>query len=235
MTIARPFAPAYILKSLLSVLPFLGITFGVVAGVVVFSTIIAVFLAKGKMSKNVFARGFSNTYINILRCTPAIVLLFIVFYGLPLLVKVLFHADINFWPKIIFVIIALSLLYSSTLAEIFRSAYESVGRGQYEAALASGLTPLQATFRIMIPQSIVVALPNLGNSLISLFKEGSLAYTIGLIDLMGAGNLFIARNYGGYAVETYIALAIIYWIITLSIEGIFHLLEKRYSKGRSHA
>lgn len=235
MNIARPFAPSYIFKSLLSVLPFLGITFAVVAGTIVLSSVIAVFLAKAKMSKNKFARGFASTYINILRCTPALVLLFIVFYGLPLLVKLIFHTDINFWPKIIFVIIALALLYSSTLAEIIRSAYESIGRGQYEAALSSGLTPLQATVRIMAPQALVVALPNLGNSLISLFKEGSLAYTIGLIDVMGAGNLFIARNYGGYAVETYIALAIIYWVITLSIEGIFYLLEKHFSKGQSHA
>lgn len=84
----------------------------------------------------------------------------------------------------------------------------------------------------MLPQGIVVALPNLGNSLISLFKEGSLAFTIGLIDMMGAGNLIISRNYGAYSLETYLALAIIYWSLTLIIEQIFLRLEKHYSKGR---
>ena len=84
----------------------------------------------------------------------------------------------------------------------------------------------------MLPQGLVVALPNLGNSLISLFKEGSLAFTIGLIDMMGQGNLIISRNYGAYSLETYLALAIIYWAITLILEQIFLKLEKHYSKGR---
>jgi L-cystine transport system permease protein len=84
----------------------------------------------------------------------------------------------------------------------------------------------------MLPQGLVIALPNLGNSLISLFKEGSLAFTIGLIDMMGAGNLIISRNYGAYSLETYLALAVIYWALTLIIEQIFLRLEKHYSKGR---
>jgi L-cystine transport system permease protein len=84
----------------------------------------------------------------------------------------------------------------------------------------------------MIPQGLVIALPNLGNSLISLFKEGSLAFTIGLIDMMGAGNLIISRNYGAYSLETYLALAVIYWALTLIIEQIFLRLEKHYGRGR---
>ena len=86
--------------------------------------------------------------------------------------------------------------------------------------------------RIVIPQAFVIAIPNLGNSLIALLKEGSLAYTIGLIDMMGSGNLIISRNYGAYALETYIALAIIYWGLTLLIENLFKFLEKQFSRGR---
>ena len=74
--------------------------------------------------------------------------------------------------------------------------------------------------------------PNLGNSLIALLKEGSLAYTIGLVDVMGKGNLFISMNFGAYAVETYTALAFIYWMLTISIEQIFGRLEKHFSRGR---
>lgn len=132
----------------------------------------------------------------------------------------------------IFVIIALSLLYSAQLAEIIRSALITVGKGQLEAGLSIGLTPFQSMSRIVIPQAFVVALPNLGNSLIALLKEGALAYTIGLIDVMGAGNLIISRNYGAYALETYIALAVVYWTLTLIIENVFKYLEKRFSKGR---
>ena len=98
--------------------------------------------------------------------------------------------------------------------------------------MTSGLTEFQAFRLLIFPQAFAVALPNLGNSLIALLKEGSLAYTIGLVDVMGKGNLFISMNFGAYAVETYTALAFIYWMLTISIEQIFGRLEKHFSHGR---
>ena len=228
----RPFSPVQIYKSLVTILPYFGITFGVVLGTIVLGMALAILLFAQKQSKKRWVRAIADGYINVIRCTPSIVLLFIVYYGIPKLALGLFGLDLNFSSKIIYVIISLSLLYSATLAEIIRSAYLALGRSQYEAALSIGLTPLQAVWRVMLPQGIVIALPNLGNSLISLFKEGSLAFTIGLIDMMGAGNLIISRNYGAYSLETYIALAAIYWALTLIIEQIFLRLEKHYSKGR---
>ena len=229
---SRPFSPVQIYKSLVTIIPYFGITFGVVFGTIILGMALAVLLFAQKQSKRRLVRAIADGYINIIRCTPSIVLLFIVYYGIPKLALGLFGLDLNFSSKIIYVIISLSLLYSATLAEIIRSAYLALGRAQYEAALSIGLTLWQAVWRVMLPQGIVVALPNLGNSLISLFKEGSLAFTIGLIDMMGAGNLIISRNYGAYSLETYIALAIIYWALTLIIEQIFLKLEKHYSKGR---
>lgn len=231
----RPFSPIYIVKGFLGVITHIGVTFGVVAGTVVIGLFLAILLVKGRLSRHKVFHYIASSYVYVLRCTPSIVLLFIVFYGLPKFMMVCFGVNMNFWPKIIFVVISLSLLYASSLSEIMRSSYLSVGKGQYEAAIAIGLTPFQALYRIVVPQAFVVALPNLGNSLISLLKEGSLAYTIGLIDIMGAGNLFISRNYGGYAIETYIALAIIYWGLTLITEKSFSILEKRFSKGRVNA
>jgi L-cystine transport system permease protein len=228
----RPFAPVQIWNSFLKIIPYFGVTLGVVLGTIVLGMALAVLLFAQKQSKKGWVRALADGYINIIRCTPSIVLLFIVYYGIPKLALGLFGLDLNFSSKIIYVISSLSLLYSATLAEIIRSAYLALGRSQYEAALSIGLTPLQAVWRVMLPQGIVIALPNLGNSLISLFKEGSLAFTIGLIDMMGAGNLIISRNYGAYSLETYIALAVIYWALTLIIEQIFLRLEKHYSKGR---
>ena len=228
----RPFSPVQIYKSLVTILPYFGVTFGVVLGTVCLALLLAVGLFCQKQSSRRWARALADGYINVIRCTPSIVLLFIVYYGIPKLALGLFGLDLNFSSKIIYVIISLSLLYSATLAEIIRSAYLALGRQQYEAALSIGLTPAQAVRRVMLPQGLVVALPNLGNSLISLFKEGSLAFTIGLIDMMGAGNLIISRNYGAYSLETYLALAVIYWTLTLIIEQVFLRLEKHYSKGR---
>ena len=228
----RPFSPVQIYNSFLKIIPYFGVTFAVVLGTILLGTALAVLLFAQKQSKKRWARALANGYINVIRCTPSIVLLFIVYYGIPKLALGLFNLDLNFSSKIIYVIISLSLLYSATLAEIIRSAYLALGRSQYEAALSIGLNPWQAVHRVMLPQGLVVALPNLGNSLISLFKEGSLAFTIGLIDMMGAGNLIISRNYGAYSLETYLALAVIYWTLTLIIEQIFLRLEKHYSKGR---
>lgn len=228
----RPFSPVQIYNSFLKIIPYFGVTFAVVLGTILLGTALAVLLFAQKQSKKRWARALANGYINVIRCTPSIVLLFIVYYGIPKLALGLFNLDLNFSSKIIYVIISLSLLYSASLAEIIRSAYLALGRSQYEAALSIGLTPWQAVRRVMLPQGLVVALPNLGNSLISLFKEGSLAFTIGLIDMMGAGNLIISRNYGAYSLETYLALAVIYWALTLIIEQVFLRLEKHYSKGR---
>lgn len=228
----RPFSPVQIYNSFLKIIPYFGVTFGVVLGTIVLGMALAVLLFTQKQSKHRWLCALADGYINVIRCTPSIVLLFIVYYGIPKLALGLFGLDLNFSSKIIYVIISLSLLYSATLAEIIRSAYLALGRQQYEAALSIGLTSWQAVRRVMLPQGIVVALPNLGNSLISLFKEGSLAFTIGLIDMMGEGNLIISRNYGAYSLETYLALAVIYWSLTLVIEQIFLRLEKHYSKGR---
>lgn len=228
----RPFSPGQIWNSFLKIIPYFGVTLAVVLGTIILGLALAVLLFIQGKSERPFLRALSSSYINIIRCTPSIVLLFIVYYGIPKIALGLFGLNLNFSSKLAYVVISLSLIYSATLSEIIRSAYLALGRTQYEAALSIGLTPFQSVRRVMLPQGLVVALPNLGNSLISLFKEGSLAFTIGLIDMMGQGNLIISRNYGAYSLETYLALAIIYWAITLILEQIFLKLEKHYSKGR---
>lgn len=228
----RPFYPQKIFELIPVLLPYLAVTFEIMLGTVMTGLIVGFFLAKGQLSKKVWAKKFSGFIINAFRCTPSIVMLFVIFYGLPTLLWGLFKVDINGWSKAVYVIVALGLLFSATAAEIMRSSYLSVAKGQREAGLTSGLTEAQTFRRIVLPQAFVVSIPNLGNSLIILLKEGSLAYTIGLIDVMGKGNLFISVNFGAYALETYIALAIIYWSLTIIIEQLFKLFEKKLSKGR---
>lgn len=228
----RPFYPAKILSVLPTLLPYLAVTFEILLGTVAVGLVIGFFLAKGRLSKRRWQQKTAGFVINAFRCTPSIVMLFVVFYGLPNLFWTLFKLDINDWAKGFYVVTALGLLFSASAAEIMRASYLAVPKGQREAALTSGLTERQAFVRILLPQAFVVSLPNLGNSLIALLKEGSLAFTIGLIDVMGKGNLIISMNYGAYAVETYTALAIIYWILTILFERLFKLLEKQFSKGR---
>lgn len=228
----RPFYPAKILEILPTLLPYLSVTFGILAGTMAVGLTLGFFLARARLSKRRWQRKTAGFIINAFRCTPSIVMLFVIFYGLPPLFWALFEIDINDWAKSFYVITALGLLFSASAAEIMRSSYLAVPAGQREAALTSGLTEAQAFTRILLPQAFVVSIPNLGNSFIALLKEGSLAFTIGLIDVMGKGNLFVSINFGAYALETYTALAIIYWVLTIAFERIFKQLEKNFSKGR---
>lgn len=228
----RPFYPAKIIETIPTLLPYLWVTFGILFGVMAVGLTLGFFLARGSLSKKCWKRRVAGFVINSFRCTPSIVMLFVIFYGLPVLFWSLFEIDINDWGKGFYVITALGLLFSASAAEIMRSSYLAVPAGQREAALTSGLTEKQAFTRILFPQAFVVSIPNLGNSFIALLKEGSLAFTIGLIDIMGKGNLIISLNFGGYALETYIALAIIYWVLTIIFERLFKVIEKQFSKGR---
>lgn len=218
-------------KALLAILPYMGVTAAVVGMTLLLGAAGGLLLLRCRMSRCRPVRWMAESVIAIMRCTPSIVMLFIVFYGVPKAAMVWFGIDINFAPKIVFVVIALSLLYAANIAEIFRASYIAVGSAQYEAALCAGLTARQAIIRIVGPQALAAALPNLCNSLVALLKEGSLAYTIGLIDMMGKGNLIISCNYGARALETYIALAAVYCSLTAIIEKGGALLEARLGRG----
>lgn len=228
----RPFNPWFIVEVISDLLPFLPVTLLLTLGSVILGSLLGLILARAKIRRHKIPKMLANWYIASLRCTPPIVLLFIVFYGLPELLIGLFGIDINAIYKGTFVLITFTLLFASTMAEVIRTAYDAIDKGQREAAVSIGMSELQAFYRIVLPQAIVVALPNFGNSFINLMKDGSLAYTVGLIDLMGQGTLIISRNYGNYALETYIALAIIYWILTIVLENSVYLLEKYLSKGK---
>ena len=227
----RPFNPMKIPEFIPQLLPFLSVTLAIMLATVFFGGILGFILAFCKLKGRVSAK-IAQAYIYIIRCIPSIVMLFMVYYGLPKFLLV-FNIDINNYDRAFFVILTFSLLFAASLAEVFRTAYIAIYKGQTEAALSIGLTPLQAFIRIVFPQALVVALPNFTNALVNLMKEGALAYTIGLIDLMGKGDLIIYNNQGAYNLETYIALSLIYWAMTIIIEKTFMHLEMRLSRQRT--
>lgn len=224
------FDTSYIWEAFPVLLPFLKVTFMVAGSSVLFGTIFGLLLAVAKIGGHKFLRRLANGYTTILRCTPSIVLLFLVYYGVPAIGNN-FGIDLNNIDKAIFVVVALTLQFAAIMSEVIRSAYQSINKGQYEAGVSVGLSPFQAYRRIIFPQALVVALPNFGNGLIALLQEGALAYTIGLIDVVGKAELIIASNYNTHALEIFLALAVIYWILSILIEQFFLKLEKFFSKG----
>ncbi|MEK5070399.1 amino acid ABC transporter permease [Sporosarcina sp. FSL K6-1508] len=225
------FEASYIWGSIPLLIPFLKMTFMVAGLSVLFGTLLGFVLTAAKIGKSKFARKLANGYTTILRCTPSIVLLFLVYYGLPAIGDN-FGLNLNDVHTAVFVVITFTLQFAAAMSEVMRSAYESIDKGQFEAAVSVGLSPSQAYRRIVFPQALVVALPNFGNSLLAVLQEGSLAYTIGLIDVVGKANLIIAGNYNAHALEIFLALAIIYWVLSIAIEQFFLKLEKVFSKGK---
>ncbi|MDQ0221859.1 amino acid ABC transporter permease [Streptococcus moroccensis] len=207
-------------------LPFIPVTVGLIVITFLIGSLLGGCLTWMQLSRDNVLVKIAETYIFMLRCTPPIVLLFLVFYGIPEFLKWWLEVDINHWPRSIFVVVTLVLLFSAMMAEVFKSAYLALPKGQEEAALSIGLTPWQTFYRIVLPQVFKLALPNMTNALLNLLKDAALAYTIGMVDIMGAANLLVGRNLGNYSLETYTAVAVIYWGISLVISVISQWMER---------
>jgi polar amino acid uptake family ABC transporter, permease protein len=132
--------------------------------------------------------------------------------------------NVNNVPVIMFVYVAFILNMSAYMSETFRAAILSVEKGQMEAAISIGMSKWQAMRRIILPQAFVTALPNLGNSFISLIKDTSLAFVVSIVELMGKAKIVGAAGLNFF--EVYIVVALIYWIVCIVMEGLLMSLEK---------
>lgn len=223
---------SYVLKFLPDILSALPLTLWILLLTTSLGSLLGALLAWGQLYGDEVLASLSRGYVFVLRCTPPIVLLFMVFYGLPEFLEWWLGLDVNGWSRTIFVVTAMTLLFAASISEVFKSAYEAVPVGQMEAGLSIGLTELQTFWRILFPQAFRIALPNISNAILNLLKDTALAYTIGLVDVMGAGNLLIGRNLGNYSLETYTAVAVIYWGLALLLSVGSQLLEKSLDAGK---
>ena len=223
----RLFDWEYMLSCIPRLLPaFVKVTLLCVAVTLVIGSILGFLLALCKLGKKKFLRAFAYTITDIVRSTPFLVMLFLLYYALPQ-----FFPALNEINKIYFLELALIIFASSRLSEIMRSAYEAIDKNQMEASLSVGLSVPQALIQVVIPQAIYIALPNLGNLLVGMVLETAIGFTIGIYDVMGMAKLINAREYGAHNMEIYVAAALIYWAVSLVIAGITGRLEKLLHKG----
>lgn len=196
----------------------------------VIGLVLGLIMAIIKMKKIRVLTQIVNVIISLLRGTPIIVQLYVAFFGIPMIFQAINQrfgtnmavADI---PGFLYAMIALGLNQSGFMAEIIRSALQSVDPGQIEAAHAIGMTSAQTFRRIILPETFEIALPTLGNSMISIIKGTSLAFTCAVIEITAQGRIIGGRTYRYF--EVYVSLAIIYWVITLLIEQIIKILENK--------
>lgn len=156
-------------------------------------------------------------YINVFRGVPALVSVIWVYFGVSLLLGVSFSV---FQAGVI----ALSLLYSAFLAEIFRSALNAVPPGQKEAGLALGMRPIRIFVSITLPQAIKIALPNVGNMFIGMVKDTSTFTVIGLLEVVRVTQNLVASTFQPFVLYT--AAAALYVIVAFILDFLFRLIER---------
>lgn len=122
-------------------------------------------------------------------------------------------------------VLCFSLKYSAYLAEIFRAGLESVDNGQREAGLAMGLSLTKIYRYIILPQAFVNALPGTGNMFISLLKDSSVAFFVGVPELLATGKLLTVESYKFF--ETYLAVGIIYWLVVVFYSWLQKIAERK--------
>lgn len=218
---------------LLKLLPYLKVTLFMTAVTLLIGLTFGLLFAMAKLSRFRILRGAAALYTSVMRSLPAIVLIFLVYYGLPALGKSLFGIRISKDNALVFAILTFGMFSIAVLSEAMKSAYRAVDRGQYEAAVSNGLTRWQSMTRIVVPQAFQILIPNLGNTVIMLLKEGSLAYTIGVIDIMGYANQTNGITHGNDILEIFLPLAAIYWLLSILLDRAFRYLERRLSYHRN--
>jgi His/Glu/Gln/Arg/opine family amino acid ABC transporter permease subunit len=200
-------------KVLIATIPITIISFAI-------GLVLAVAAALGRISGNRIFSGIARVYISIIRGTPLLVQLFIVFYGLPEI-----GVKLSPWTS---AILALSLNVGGYAAEVVRSAILSVPKGQFEAASTVGMGYWQTLRRIVFPQAARTAVPPLSNTLISLLKDTSLLAVVTVTELTRQAQ-FAAANSSAY-LPLYALAAFYYWVVCFGLSSVQGRLETRLNR-----
>ena len=192
----------------------------------VFSLILALLLAIGRMSKNRILRGFLIGFIELIRGTPLLVQLFYIYYVIPLLINWAVQTPnaVSF-TSVFASVLGLGINYGCYQSEVIRSAILAVHKGQWEAGMALGFTERQVLFRIILPQAIHNSIPVFGNYLVMMVKDTSLLSCIAVSELLLRTQAYASQTF--QTVESYTYLAIAYLIISLPLAQLVKYVEKK--------
>ncbi|SFR55624.1 amino acid ABC transporter permease [Anaeromicropila populeti] len=210
----------------------LPMTFYILFTSVFLALILALFLTWAKVGKNKIAKAFASVYISFMRGTPIIAQLLIVFIAVPLIMKDL-GIRTNNWNNSVYAITAFALNEAAFFAEIFRSAYIALDKGQIEAGQSLGMSGIQVFLRIILPQAGANALPNTTNMTIELMKNTSLGMAIGVYDIMGKATQLALNNYGVGQRELFFEVSIMFWMIGLGFMFLTNRLVDYLNRGTS--
>lgn len=184
----------------------------------VIGTTLGALMSLMKISKIKFLRFLASAYIEVVRGTPMMVQMSLVYFGSYVLTGI----DMD---KFFAALVAVSLNSTAYVAEIIRSGIQSVDKGQTEASRSLGLTSGQTMRHIVLPQAIKNILPAMGNEFVTLIKETSVASTIGVTELMFASRIVQSASYQPF--NPLVIIAVIYFLFTFSLSQLIGVFERR--------
>ncbi|MDP4118012.1 MAG: amino acid ABC transporter permease [Bacillota bacterium] len=194
-------------------------SFNIFVLTLIFSLPLGLIVSFGRMSKNIILRVFTKTYISIMRGTPLMLQLLVVYFGPYFILGINISNNYRF----VAVIIAFVLNYAAYFAEIYRSGIESMPVGQYEAANVLGYSKMQTFVKIIFPQVIKRILPPVTNEVITLIKDTSLAFAIAVSEMFTVAKAIASREKNMIA---FIAAGIFYYVFNFIVAFIMERMEK---------
>lgn len=201
----------------------LGLTLAVSVCALLVSVVVGTAMGAARVLRVPVLGAFGNGYVEVVRGIPLIVLLSVVYYGLPAL-----GVTLEGFPA---AVLALGLYSAAYTSEIVRGGLSSVPAGQTEAARSLGLSRLEALRFVVLPQAWRVALPALGNEFVSLILGSSLASAVTLQELFSQGRYITNATYRQF--EVYAVLAAVYFILTFTLTRAVRALERRVGRGQT--
>lgn len=206
-------------------------TLSLSAFTVIFGFLLALLLSLMRMSRSGILKAISTIYVEVIRATPMMVQLFLVYYVVMAPVKLPTWKLFGFirFERFIPGVVALSLNSGAYLCEIIRSGIQSIDIGQTEAARSLGLTQGQNMRFIVLPQAIKNILPAIANEFVTIIKESSICWTVGVQEIMSAVNSVKAATYT--IAEALIIASCIYFCLTFPTSKIIQYFERRMRRG----
>lgn len=217
----------FIIQKFPAILSALPVTIEITVITLVLGWTLGMIWAWGKIKGPKWLGKILGILTDVIRGIPTVVLLYIVYFGLPKVVNV------SSWSKNSFVVLALMIELGTTSSEMFRSAYSGIQKGQLEAAHALGYTGWQQFQHVIVPQGLAIILPNLGSAVLSIIQATALVYTLGIFDILGKARQLDTNVSHVKTFEMYFAVAMIYWVLAILIQQVFHLLERHFGKEAS--
>lgn len=214
----------------LDVLHGIPVTLQIVIVTLLVSVPLGFLMAVSKSGEGRIGRRIIVAYVSFIRGTPVVLQILFLYSLLPTvlnyLIKEALGLSYNIFnlDPIVYAYIVFILNTTAVLSEVFRSALLTVNKGQMEAALSVGMSKPQAYVRIIIPQALVAALPNICNTTVSLLKSTSLAFMMTVKDITAIAK--IDASFGYNYLEAYLVIFVVYIFLCSAVQGVFHLTER---------